>query len=37
MVEAGVGERVYNDKLGVFNVDLMAQTTDSNIVKWYVS
>ena len=22
MVEAGVGETVYNDKLGVFNVDL---------------
>ena len=22
MVEAGVGERVYNDKLDVFNVDL---------------
>ena len=36
MVEAGVGETVYNDKLGVFNVDLKLWLKQP-IVTWYVS
>ena len=35
MVEAGVGETVYNDKLGVFNVDLKLWLKQPTVTSWH--
>ena len=35
MVEAGVGETLYNDKLGVFNVDLKLWLKQPTVTSWH--
>ena len=35
MVEAGVGETVYNDKLGVFNVHLKLWLKQPTVTQWH--